>query len=333
VFFGGVLVGIPWMLNLYAAMQHPAYEDLAFRGGVVPSHAPLFIGAIALGAIILFLLRFPREDKEKYVFSLALILTPLITMNQQILTGKHLQAAHYHWHFHKPIAVIFTVWILFLLFEKYFKKDTYKKAFIFFVIAFSIFTGIFIQAGSYAKFRPNFVEDQKYGPVMFWLSEHAEKEAVVFSDEPTAEAVVTYTSLNVFHHEKAPLSLAAPERRMFDVMFTYYRLKGIDEKEAQEVFHTEQRGFIATRMYGIHYRQSAGSYEAIPDERINRFTAKYLETFKVPAKDWIRDIWKKYEVEYLVWDKKAEPEWNLDQFKFLTKVAEFGDLVIYTAKY
>ena len=57
--------------------------------------------------------------------------------------------------------------------------------------------------------------------------------------------------------------------------------------------------------------------------------ASYQETLSTPTAEWLKNIWTKYEVEYLVWDKKSDPLWNLDKYKFLTKVAEFGDIAIY----
>ena len=37
----------------------------------------------------------------------------------------------------------------------------------------------------------------------------------------------------------------------------------------------------------------------------------------------------KYEVEYLVWDKKSNPDWHVGELSFLKEVAVFGDLAIY----
>jgi len=57
--------------------------------------------------------------------------------------------------------------------------------------------------------------------------------------------------------------------------------------------------------------------------------AQYNATLGVPTSLWLKQILTKYEVEYLVWDKKSDPLWNLDQYKFLEKTAGFGNLVIY----
>jgi len=87
--------------------------------------------------------------------------------------------------------------------------------------------------------------------------------------------------------------------------------------------------FISSRMYGLYYRQALGSYEAIPDEKIDTFLNLYLQTLPIQTKQWLREIFKKYEVEYIIWDKKENPSWQLDRFNFLEQRAGFGDLVIY----
>lgn len=333
VFVGGFIVAIPYIINLYQAMQHPNYDAVGVRGGLLVSHAPMFIGSIALGALILYMLGFPKEDKGKYHFGLALLLAPMVTMNQQILTGHAMQSAHYHWYFHKPIAIVFSIWVIFLLLGRL-GKDYYKKVFIILILVVSLYAGAFTQVASYFQDEDHglefAIESQKYGPVMDWLNENVEKETMVFSNEDTAEVVVIYTSLNVFHHVKAHLSLAASDDRMREVLFTYYRLQGVDRNNARELFHGDERVFISTRIYGIYYRQALGSYEAIPDDLIDDFTDLYLYTLKTPRSEWLKSTWQKYEVEYLVWDKVVDPDWNLDRIGFLKKEAEFGDLEIYS---
>ncbi|MDO8620897.1 MAG: hypothetical protein Q7R31_01310, partial [Candidatus Levybacteria bacterium] len=149
VFVSALLVAIPYGWNLYRTTLHPAYQETSARFGVMLTHAPLFIGFSAIIAIIIFLFKFPKEDKGKYFFGLALLLTPLITLNQQLLTGKVLEPSHYHWFFHKPIAAIFILIVIFYLLAKR-GLDFYKKALAVIIIAVSIFTGMFTQVVSYS---------------------------------------------------------------------------------------------------------------------------------------------------------------------------------------
>ena len=331
VFLGGLLIAIPYFINLYQATLYPTYGDASAHFGVVLSHAPMFVGFTVIGALIVFLVGFPREDREGYFFGLALLLTPFITQNQQIITGKVLQPAHYHWFFNKPLAVVFVLLVIFHLLNSR-GLHFYKKILATIIIAVSVFVGVFTQAVSYAHDSRDggsiAIERQRYGPVMKWLSENGAKEAVVFANDEASHLTVIYTPLNVFYHRVAMNSLTATKERLLDVVFTIYRLRGVGAKDVREVFFAE-RVFISWNLHGIYYRELLGSYDAIPDEKIEEVIALYEKTLSTPTPEWLKRVWSQYEVEYLVWDKNKDPLWQLEKYKFLKEVAIFGDMAIY----
>lgn len=334
VFFGGVVVAIPCLLNLYRTTLHPVYAEAGMRTGIVMSHAPVFVGFVVLVSLLIFFFGFPKGDKERWLFGVSLLLTPFVTMNQQIITGKLLQEAHYHWFFHKPIGAIFVLIVAFYLLDKY-TSTAYKKILGVLIIVLSIGTATFIQVHSYYFDNRDggeiLIERQRYGEVMDWLNANASKESMVFANDEISHITVIYTPLNVFYHRAAPYSLSATNDRLKEVLFTFYRLRGVDDKNVSTTFYSE-RAHISASMYGIHYRELLGSYEAIPDEKINEVITQYRETLQTPSSQWIEQTLKKYEVEYIIWDKKNDPTWNPDRFPFLQKSADFGDLLIYTLK-
>ena len=83
----------------------------------------------------------------------------------------------------------------------------------------------------------------------------------------------------------------------------------------------------------MHYRELCGSYECIPDEKVKELIVRYGDTLKVPAPQWIEDTLKKYEVEYVLWDKKQDPLWNPARFSFLKEAADFGETAVYRIEY
>ena len=102
-------------------------------------------------------------------------------------------------------------------------------------------------------------------------------------------------------------------------------------KDAPEIFFRE-REHISASIYGMHYRELSGAYEAIPDEKIEEIILLYEKTLSIPTSEWLKQKLEKYEVEYLVWDKKSDSLWRLDQHPFLKEVAVFGDLAVYSFK-
>ncbi|MEK7567331.1 MAG: hypothetical protein AAB513_00210 [Patescibacteria group bacterium] len=333
VFVGALLLMIPYAINFYRATLHPAYAEASVRFGVIETHAPLFVGFVVIVALVIFLWKFPREDREKYIFGLALLLAPFLTMNQQLLTGKVLQAAHYHWFFHKPIAVIFTLIVVFYLLERY-KLFLYKKVLAVLIISTSIATGVFVQGTSYVGGDNDggsvAIERQKYGPVMKWLNANAEKEAVVMSNNETSHMVAIYTPLNLFYHRAAMYSLAATKERLLEVWFTFYRLNGVGATDAREKIFAD-RELVSANIYGMYYRELLGAYEAIPDEKIEEIVKLYEKGLTISNSKWLKQMMDKYEVEYIVWDKNNNPTWELDQYDYLNKVVDFSDynLAIY----
>ncbi len=333
VYGGAVLVAIPYLINLYNVTKHPLYDVVSERIGVVHTHAPLWVGTVVFASIILFFVLYPKENRESYLFNLALILTPFITLNQQLLTGKIMQAGHYHYYFHKPIAIILVVVAIYL----YLKKNQlflYKKALTIILVTLSIFVAIFIQYTSYT--RDNIyggsiaVERQKYGPAMRWLSENADKDDVVLGNDEVSQLVTIYTPLNVFYHRAVSYSsLRATEERLFDMLFTIYRLSGVnDEKTAKEVFYKD-RERIAFDLYHFYYQDEKGSPIGLPKDEVERLLNIYNSTLELPRAEYLREMFEKYQVEYIVWDKDTNPNWNVETLPFVSKVASFGDIEIY----
>lgn len=331
VFIGGIVVAIPYLLNLYNSTLHPAYEDVHVRFGIVLSHSPEFIGFVSLGALLLFTLLYPRTDKETYYFGLALLLAPIITLNQQVLTGILMQEGHYHWYFHKPLAVICVLIIVFYLLSKSALRS-YATLLVLMIVTVSIGIGLFIQIKSYHHGITDggevLIERQKYGPVMKWLTENTQKEEVVFANDEISHLTVIYTPLNVFYHRSGYASLAATHERLLDSILTFYRLRGVTTDEAESLFYKE-RVYFSANLYGVYYRDLLGSDAAIPDEKIKEFIVRYAEISKMPTDEWLRFMWSKYEVAYVVWDMSTEPSWHLEQYTFLKESARYGDLVIY----
>lgn len=199
-------------------------------------------------------------------------------------------------------------------------------------MAAAVFVGAFTQVSSYLYDKDDglaaALARQRYAPVMHWLNQNAAKEEVVLSNDPISYVVAIYTPLNLFYHRAGYASLSATRERLLDSLFTFYRLRGITKKEARDVFSAE-REYISSNIYGIYYREFLGSYEAIPDETIEEILALYEKKLAMPTPKWLENMMTRYEVSYVVWDKKADPSWQLSKYPFLKESAVFGDLVIY----
>ncbi len=328
VYVGALPLAIPMVLNLLRASQYPTFEAVGIRQGILLTHEPAFIGLTALLALLIYVALFPRT--RSYPFGLALLLSPFVTLNQQILTGKEMQPAHYHWYFHKPLAILLLIVLGFFLLRRYTKPWVAAVAGGV-LIAACFGVGMFVQADSYTHIRGDYTsliyDQQRYGPLMRWFNEHAQKEDAVLANEPISSVIIIYTPLNVAHHRGAPLTLPATEERILDSLFMFYRLSGLSAADAKDAFHAN-RGIFSRAVYGIYWRQATGSYDAIPDSIIDRFAAQYREALQIPAEQWFRQKLKQYDVSWVVWDMRDEPQWNTN-YAFLREAVRMGDFVVY----
>lgn len=326
VSIGAAFMAIPYFINVYQVTTTPYYQESVQKAALLDVREP-FLGFLVPILFVIFLLFFPKKWKDRFFFGLALVIAPFIVLNQQLITGKVLSYVHYYWYYHKPLAIIFLLMIFFFWLSQR-NWHFFKKAFAVFLILASIGCGIWIQSASYAANKEEIIESQKYGPVMDWLNENASKDEVVFSHDELAQLIVIYTPLNVFDHSSAASCLSASNERILNALFLYYKLDGVGKDQAPEVFLADRRR-ISQRLYGLHYRKTTGDYGGIPDEVIQEIAQKYQASFEVPTVDFLNDLWIKYEVKYLVWDRESNPQWQLDQYSFLEKVAEIGGFAIY----
>ena len=324
-----LLIAVPYFINLYRATVYPEYAEVGKRLGLLGDASPV-LGFLVPALFASFLLFFPRNQKSRYFFGLAMLITPFIVLNQQLITGKILGYAHYHWYMHKPLAIIFALAIVFYWVSRT-KWRFLKKPLAISLVALSLFYGVFVQKSSYEHNRGKIFEMQKYGPLMDWLNENAKKDEAVFSNKETMAVTLVYTPLNVFYFPSARYTLAATKERVFDILSAYYRLDGVGAEDAENYFLENKRD-ISHFLYGMEYRELTGDYSGIPDEIILGHSRDYKDSLAVPTDEFLKKTWTKYEMDYFIWDTKEDPQWQLDKLPFLEKTAGINDFIIYRQK-
>ncbi|MFH1575552.1 MAG: hypothetical protein ABIB55_01240 [Candidatus Nealsonbacteria bacterium] len=324
---GAAVIALPYLYNFYQTVMWSNYLEIGGRIGLISSRSLTLGFLVPLSLLVVFLF-FPRKNKGQYFFALALAITPFIVLNQQMITGQVMQSAKYHWYYNVPLAIIFLGIIFFNLVEKKIRSNIVIKALAILIVFGSIGGAIFIQQNSYAAHRENIREQQKYGPLMAWLNQNAQKDEVVFTNNDTAYFTVIYTPLNVFYHSSAKYTLAGTHERLLNAIFLYYRLDGVNNDNVERIF-TEDRETIAIELYGIYIRTYTGKEDYLPDELLLELIQKYQESLTVSTGDFFKEMLSTYQVKYLVWDKKENPSWQLDEYLFIKKVAEVNDFAIY----
>lgn len=322
ILLGAALIAIPYFINFYQVIIHPNYLEVGQRFGLVETRMPVF-GRLATFLFVVFLLFFPRKEKKQFFFALALLITPFIVLNQQLITNKVMSVEVYHWYYHKTLAIIF---LLIILFSRLSKKrwEFVQRALAVLIIMVSIGNGLFVQNHSYAVNEEGIIRNQRYGPLMSWLNQNTGKDEVAFSNNEIAYLIVIYTPLNVFYHSSAMYSLAATQDRLEKIQCLYYRLTGIGKDQVKDAFF-ENREDISHLLYGLVYQGEEG----IPDGALLGLVQNCQESFSASTGDFFERMLQEYEVKYIIWDKTENPQWQLDQYLFLKRAAQFDDFVIY----
>ena len=321
--FSSLIIAIPYFLNLLKVFEHPLYSEVSSRFGIIKTHIPQ-IGVTVAVLLIIFLLFFPRKRNKRYSFCLSLVVTPLVVLNQQVITGRLMQPGHYHWYYFRPLLIIFLIIIIFEYLNQKIKQVSNQKFWYRLIIGL-IFTvnlcnGFLIQFNSYNFHKSNFIEKQRYGPILHWLNNNIAEKGEIFTNFEISDLISAYTSLNALHSCFA-------ENYLAEVLFLEYRLDGLDDKQASETFFKDRKK-ISSYIYGMYYREKFGDYGKIPDRRINHLVNQYNRFLSLS----LPYIFTKYQIKYIIWDTAKQPNWKLNRYPFLSEIYQKNGIKIYRVK-
>lgn len=319
---GGLALGIPYFLNVHQASLSPWYDESAARFGFVNVRF-LTISRIVIGAIILFGLVYKWCTKEIRIFFVAFFLAALISVNEQLVTGKYLFNHHYHWYYITPLIIIFILVALFTVMKKlnFHRKFQLGIAILFIVITVS--NGILAQVYSYYTALPEVTELQEYAPVVAWLNAETEKDSSVLASGVFSDLVPAITHNNIYFPNTGLYTLISNER-LLNVYLVYTYLEGVPKNEIRTYLESK-RNDISGFVFGYTYSFIPGvCYGCFPDSIIDNLVKIYEG---LDEKNFISFV-KQYPVDYIVWDTHTNPKWNIDRFKF-PLVKQFGAIKMY----
>jgi len=103
-------------------------------------------------------------------------------------------------------------------------------------------------------------------------------------------------------------------------------LNKIDPETAEKLFFNDLRDEIFFQVYEYYYRITyMDKGKSAIDQKIQKMLDDYVSFYK-------RDLeseFKKSPINFILWDKELNPQWDLDGFDFLQLVYEFNDIKIY----
>ncbi len=304
---GSIVVGtvalVPYAVNYLSLVRAPAYADTALRQGLVMTHQPIVSAWLAvLLAAVLFL--WPRRFSSARPFFVVCTLTLIILLNQQIVTGREIQPSHYHWYITKPLvgvmlgmyAVVCTEYVLH---RRYLRMGVYVLG-----ALFLLYSAALLQINSYRANYPEAIAAQSYAPALAYLNTLPAGQAV-WADRAISTYIPMYTDQNAPNNDYVEYYLV-PQQYLVERMLLEYRLSNISPSQILATME-QDRSDISQRLFGVYWRDQAGSYAAIPDSLLEQYAAQYPGIYAEP----IVDIVKNLGVTTIIWNQNDEPVWDI----------------------
>ena len=207
-----------------------------------------------------------------------------------------------------------------------FRRFVAGSALVFIIVWFSIG----LQVSSY---KNDIVEATRYQPfasIVAYLHTQAPAQSVVLADPAfTATEVMIYTQDFVYDGGEADATFQVPQSRLAHDYFVWLALQGVTAQSVRQyIYQRDNRSEIGYLFFnGVHWRDQCGWAGCFPDSVLENLIPQYQAFLKTPL---LQNI-KKYKVDYLLVDAKANGNWNLSQLP-LTEVAASGDFTLYSFK-
>lgn len=328
IVFLGALITLPYWFNFYKLIHHEIYSSLASQQGLIFSNS-IIIGKYLFIALILcfFNIYTKTIKKENLWLWLCLTISFVIVLNQQLITRRILQPGHYHWYIIKPLTIILFIWFISNLFQNKYKK--YFGLLVFFIMAGGFYLLIGQQIFTYRKSKENTsLRSQRYSPVYRWLNQNTEKNQFIFSGIQTNSQrllLSCYTHLDEYLYRNKVLHPGSFSQNKF-ILFLEYRLDKISPETAKKLFFTDLKDEIFYQIYGYYYRITyLDKGESVSKQEVQTILNEYIDFYDKDLKTEFR----KYPINYIIWDKQLNPQWNLDNFDFLQFIYEVNDVRVY----
>jgi len=335
--FFGLIIGSYNLYSIYISLHSELNKQLFYFFGASYGRTPMFnmVNLIPLLLFSAFIYARPKdsegeiEKKRNWPLILALILTGWAVMNQQIITGKILQPAHYRDVFLVPMAIIVSLYML-----------SFKKAIlIFLLIAVYINTAI----GQYKATLTGYdlkIYRQNYRQLIDILNKNNDGGVIFTAERDNSYLFTVYTPHDLFWSN--PFSAVnVPIKRIKDALYVYTyinkqkrdslsdyvrevgnpRYKLNQEESAYRDIYLSLEGLSSGLTISDYYKKLINNDPEILKKREQMLYELDLEYSIIKKrKNGIEDLLKSYGIDYIVHDKNLYPEWDISVLGGLREV-------------
>jgi hypothetical protein len=298
------LISVPYWLENLKTMAHPNYGTLLYRFNIAFTHKPIApVSAIAVLALVISARKaiIGQGGKKAFYFLSSLMLAVLLTLNQQVFTGKLFKQSHWTTYTGK-FAIIVTALIAITFLARSFYGRNKALTNISRVAAVSFCALLAIHAiGMQAKYCVKHfgcnMRLQKMAGVFNWLSKHTSPDDVILpspNDVTLSEQIPIYTRNFVYYSEPfLCLSLASFDETRYR-MLASYKLFGYTIDDAKRHPYAWDGAVFLTSD-----TNRDGSFVAAEKEKFEK------EYSSMSAADGLK-LARKYKVDYVLADDEKD---------------------------
>lgn len=331
----GLLFGAAELALLYLFSQTNTGQQILLYGGGSETRVFTLVKLSWL-ALVFFLLYWYWHPKEPHwPMMLALILSGIVAINQGVITGREFQRFHYFWYFIIPTVTVIAAYMT----GNIIQSPSVKRTFYYFLLVILLVNGAtqsYLGTLSTLSLK-NYM--QRYAPIIEYLKKQP-PSVILASDQFNEPLFVIYTNHDLFwQHQATVYNTSIHTFR--DALFVYMYLNKesrtdfleyvgntnalVNEykiNEYQDMYAALKKYYTATRLSGE---------QLSPEDFERKVSADYRAVTQ--NQDGIKDILKKHQVTYVVWDENKNPEWDLSVITGLTELMSNHGIHLYAVRY
>lgn len=320
---------IPLWINHLKLTNISFYNEIMTRIAFKASHH-IIISKVSILSLLIFIAFYKKRDFN-FFFLFSFLLSGLLCMNQQVLTGWIFEPDCWHLYVNKQIAVISGIVLLNKLLRKTSFRERFIRIFLISGLSFSIFVGMIIQIYNYEENRQIQGQQQHLYKAFVWLQDNSKKEDVILACGTISMLIPIHTYNNIYWSSYI-FDYANSDKDILERFFLLARLFGLDEGEIIDYILT-RRGKGHNDFFGIRYEE--------PSYRKTRHAVKVnlpkdlydyiIQRYRAFKKEDVKVALMRFRADYLFYSR-YEQLISKGRFKkqpFLDKVYDSGDIQIY----
>jgi hypothetical protein len=335
---GGLILALPhvWLMARAAAL--PEYAETLKRLGLIESRFPSGLAIVAPAILLLGLLAYAlyrgalRPDRRLLLLAGGLI-AALGLANQHLITARNLE---FSTHYLLPAVFWFVFSAAYLVagWEGSARRAVRGAAFALGLLL--VVFGFWRMAAAWPDLPPpGGPPGDRYLPVLDWLDANMPPESVIYAPPALSDLIPIYTSANVYFNQHTHLYFLSDAEVLDRFIVSRYH-EDVDlsliRKELRTIAGPYYENVAGHTAQVNRLRRPLGLRPLEPRPQPDEFIAAVMSRARELHTEDFQAAIRRHRADYLLWDRRLNPERPYGEMPFLIPIHEIGDVRIYRIK-